>query len=514
MKGGVLFTSQPDILSELKRIVSYAYIEDFSIRYSSVLFKIPLRSHEVFTSHCGVATIVLKVIPIDKTKYKYRDIEPEIDPASTFENEVRTHQEIIKRSIEKWSCSIVPTLLHADIYTPDQLNRTFPKIRNLFEGGDLGLIFMEQITKSREIAPNLYKKIQFYPQARRLLIMFAEIGFSHNDPHLGNILHSDNDVFTLIDFGRTTYIPEPDLSFFQRTLTSYDASKNPLLKQNILSFVYESRHPDYVPSTHPRHYQWFIRDVLATTDEIDPSVAIADESSIVFPIEESQKEFCIKTPPLYPYGGVERIPKNGLLLKEYPELNDDKDLVLLAVKQDGYALQFASDRLREDKDVLDAALEQNLNAIQFAPTLTRDKKKMLSVAKLNYTYLDYASPELWDTEFIVAAIKQNAKSIQFVPPVWRQKEWMLYCVKRDGLLLKYASPTLRKDREIVLAAVTENGNAIDFTTVRDPEIMMLATMHGYRPKVKVKRYEKLDCEDGRCGISGGKRKTRRFKKSR
>jgi hypothetical protein len=380
---------------------------------------------------------------------------------------------------------------------------------------------MEQITKSREIAPNLYKKIQFYPQARRLLIMFAEIGFSHNDPHLGNILHSDNDVFTLIDFGRTTYIPEPDLSFFQRTLTSYDASKNPLLKQNILSFVYESRHPDYVPSTHPRHYQWFIRDVLATTDEIDPSVAIADESSIVFPIEESQKEFCIKTPPLYPYGGVERIPKNGLLLKEYPELNDDKDLVLLAVKQDGYALQFASDRLREDKDVLDAALEQNLNAIQFAPTLTRDKKKMLSVAKLNYTYLDYASPELWDTEFIVDAIKQNAKSIQFVPPVWRQKEWMLYCVKRDGLLLKYASPTLRKDREIVLAAVTENGNAIDFTTERDPEIMKMATIHGYRPtKEEVKMKNKFkepnldDCEYRRCGVSGGKRKTRRNIKKR
>jgi len=461
-----------------------------------------------------------------KTKYKSIDIEHEkIDPAYKFENEVRTHQEIIKRSIEKWSCSIVPTLLHADIYTPEQLAITFPKINSFFKGGNLGLIFMEQITNGRDLAPTLHKKIHFYPQARRLLIMFAEIGFLHNDPHLGNILHSDNDVFILIDFGRTTYIPEPELSFFKRTLTSYDASKNPLLKQNILSFVYESRHPDYMPSDYPSHYQWFIRDILADTDEIDLSVAIADESSIVDPIkiEESQKEFCIKTPPLYPYGGVERIPKNGLLLSEYPELNDDKDTVLLAVKQDGYALQFASDRLREDKDVLDAALEQNLNAIQFAPSLTRDKKYMLSVAKLNFTYLQYVSPELWlDTEFIVDAIKQNAKSIQFVPPVWRgQKEWMLYCVKRDGLLLKYASPTLRKDREIVLAAVTENGNAIDFTTVRDPEIMKMATIHGYRPtKEEVKMKNKFkepnldDCEYRRCGVSGGKRKTRRNIKKR
>lgn len=37
-RGGVLFTSQQDIMPELKLFVSQATIEDFSIRHSSVLW--------------------------------------------------------------------------------------------------------------------------------------------------------------------------------------------------------------------------------------------------------------------------------------------------------------------------------------------------------------------------------------------------------------------------------------------------------------------------------------------
>ena len=49
-------------------------------------------------------------------------------------------------------------------------------------------------------------------------------------------------------------------------------------------------------------------------------------------------------------------------------------MVLAAVAQDGYALQFAAASLKEDKDVVLAAVAQNRNAIQFAAaSLQRDK---------------------------------------------------------------------------------------------------------------------------------------------
>lgn len=431
MKGGVLFSSDPDIMPELRRFAN-GTIEKLIIKEYAVLFQLTADESTVLTSHCGVKTIILKVVPIDNS-ILFEGETVGSDNVKEFVNQVSVHEDIIKRSIEKWGCSIAPTLLHADIYDTAKLETTFPKIHALFPDAKVGIIFMEKITKDGVLGRDL--DVASYPRARRLLIMLAEIGFAHNDHNEGNILVTDpligtEPALTIIDFGRTTRIPEPEIIKFKDLLERYEASKEPGLKKEILDFLHTSRYLDISFHTYPRAYQWLIRDKLSRRDkEVDTIVEIADESSIVLPIrfDESQKEKCIYTSGLQ----LEKVKYNNPL--HYPDVKNDKDTLMVEVMKNGLALQYASDELRKDEDV------------------------------------------------IYHALKQNIKSLQYV----LDEFYIMDVVGNDGMLLQYVNPKLTSNKNIVEIALEQNGNAIQFTPLKsDPEIIMIASMHGYSPTKK------------------------------
>gem|GEM_PF-1562163 len=60
--------------------------------------------------------------------------------------------------------------------------------------------------------------------------------------------------------------------------------------------------------------------------------------------------------------------ENGMKLgdNKYEDCRDDYTIVLTAVKQNGAALQFASERLKDDSSIVDESLCQNAEYIQFA----------------------------------------------------------------------------------------------------------------------------------------------------
>ncbi|WP_064610347.1 DUF4116 domain-containing protein [Streptobacillus moniliformis] len=53
---------------------------------------------------------------------------------------------------------------------------------------------------------------------------------------------------------------------------------------------------------------------------------------------------------------------------------NNKKEVLKAVKQDGWALEFASEELKNDKEVVMAAVKQNGDALQFASERLRNNE--------------------------------------------------------------------------------------------------------------------------------------------
>ena len=84
------------------------------------------------------------------------------------------------------------------------------------------------------------------------------------------------------------------------------------------------------------------------------------------------------------YGfSFEELGRNGSLLKDlHPDLQNDKEVVLQAVKARGassasssLALEFASEALRNDKEVVLTAVRYNAHALRFASETLKMRKK-------------------------------------------------------------------------------------------------------------------------------------------
>jgi histidinol phosphatase-like PHP family hydrolase len=69
-----------------------------------------------------------------------------------------------------------------------------------------------------------------------------------------------------------------------------------------------------------------------------------------------------------------KLKKEGYLLRDMPQYQGDKELVLAAVKDYGLALKQASSALQADREVVMAAVKNNGMAIDYAsPALQKDK---------------------------------------------------------------------------------------------------------------------------------------------
>ena len=101
------------------------------------------------------------------------------------------------------------------------------------------------------------------------------------------------------------------------------------------------------------------------------------------------------------------------------EIQDDKDMVLLAVRECGPSLEYASDRLKNDREIVIEAIKNDGSALEFVSENFKNDKEIVHIA-ITEGYRKYHS---WDT-------------------------------------LSYASPELKADRETVLKAIAEDGHAL------------------------------------------------------
>ena len=98
--------------------------------------------------------------------------------------------------------------------------------------------------------------------------------------------------------------------------------------------------------------------------------------------------------------------------------------------------------------------------------------------------LEYASLKLKaDKEVVLAAVTQNGMALHYASMGLRaDRDVMLAAVTQYGKALKYASKGLRADREVVLAAVTQYGLALHYVPMelRDREVVLAAvTEYGH-----------------------------------
>lgn len=179
---------------------------------------------------------------------------------------------------------------------------------------------------------------------------------------------------------------------------------------------------------------------------------------------------------------MELVKRNGRVI--YYGFNDDREIVLEAVNQDGRAYASASARLKNDKEICLAAIEQNYEAYFFAPKVLQNDKEVILAAAEKFEFI-YAYYLKYDDhqDFLLEVLKLRGPEFLSGLPnnLKTKKDFILKAVKINGEALEFASYGLRNNKEVVLEAVKKSKNALEFATSKlrkDPDI--LAAMHNLR----------------------------------
>ena len=91
----------------------------------------------------------------------------------------------------------------------------------------------------------------------------------------------------------------------------------------------------------------------------------------------------------------QELAKDGLELRKYPEFQDNEEVVLLAVKENGFALEFASKRLQNKKEIVIEAVKEDCEALYYASDDLRDNPEIVLIAmQERWGAIDYASERL------------------------------------------------------------------------------------------------------------------------
>lgn len=141
---------------------------------------------------------------------------------------------------------------------------------------------------------------------------------------------------------------------------------------------------------------------------------------------------------------VDTLSQHPFELENFPEAQDDDELVCIAVKKNGLALQFASDRLRNDKETVMIAVKKNGLALQFASEGLRN-----------------------DKEAVMTAVNKEGGALRFVSNrLLHDREVIMTAIESDGFAFTLV-PSELIDRDIVLAGVTNCGDGVEINQLED-----------------------------------------------
>ena len=158
----------------------------------------------------------------------------------------------------------------------------------------------------------------------------------------------------------------------------------------------------------------------------------------------------------------------------------DRELMLAALEECGWAQECASTELQADREVVLAALEESGEVLEYASAELRADRELVLAAVTQYGgALAYASAELLDDrELVLAAVKQSGKAlVNASAELQANRELVLAAVTQYGGALAFASAELQADRELVLVAVTQNGGALAYASAElqaDRELVLAA----------------------------------------
>ena len=242
-----------------------------------------------------------------------------------------------------------------------------------------------------------------------------------------------------------------------------------------------------------------------------------------------------------PIPPLERVREDGLALRNMRELNDNHEIVMAAVRQNGNAIAYASDNLKRTREIILAALKTDdvfkllppdiranreylLRAVathspQFYQNLqpaalrnddevvmayisgienaTSSKKKFRDVPpqfrsnprfvlaaanRLSDSLSDVTDPTLLvNRNFAINCIQANWGTLRYFPAFQDDTEVVSQAIAIDGIALRDASPRLKQDREFVIRAIRQNSQALYYAdnVLKNDEAIVRLAMEEY-----------------------------------
>lgn len=162
------------------------------------------------------------------------------------------------------------------------------------------------------------------------------------------------------------------------------------------------------------------------------------------------------------------VAQNGLALQSaLGGLNDDRAIVLMAIRQNGAALEFASNRLKEDQDICAIAVRQNGKAIEYAALKYGSLRSFVFSAVKTYPSAIHKIPrDELTKEDVMRAMDINPDVFRLArSDITSGRDVTLKAVTLDGMNLQYAK-AYSDDDEVVIAAVRQNGAALEYASER------------------------------------------------
>ena len=171
---------------------------------------------------------------------------------------------------------------------------------------------------------------------------------------------------------------------------------------------------------------------------------------------------------------IDTIKQHPLELEHYPDYHDDSEVVLLAVKKNGLALQFASERLRNDRDVVAVAVQRNGLALQFASdALKQDKDIVTQAIQSNGAALAHVPAAFLHDRDLILAAACHCDAEQIPEEFLSDKEIAEQLIQHDHSAFHALSEELRSDIDLILEVIQWDGTmlvSVPDEVLANPEI--------------------------------------------
>ena len=177
------------------------------------------------------------------------------------------------------------------------------------------------------------------------------------------------------------------------------------------------------------------------------------------------------------------IRKNYACLKYLPlRYQNNYQMCLEAVQQEGYSLMYFDPSLRESDEIVLAAVSRRGNALSFASPRQKKDRDIVYAAVTNCGLaLDYAD-DSWKRDFdlVSLAVGNHGMALRYADPELQDcEEIVKIAVQNNGYAIRSASERLRDNRKLAISAISTYADAYNYVSPRlqtDPEIINLYSL--------------------------------------